>query len=234
MLSGRWFEEGASPPHHLFFSLCRELLPRPMRGGWRPLCAPQCMGAPPHAPGDFLMRRKSPKTHQEPPGSWTSGTRGRTPLDSPAFCPSGIGCGGLNLQASSKPMHLPSHGLTAESVTPGKTRGEKKTDLPTQLKVANRSIFVAEGSPARVGTKWSEREKGGVHAPGDSKGHSPWRAFGDFPRVGKVTRGGGAERPPHRGAQRGLRPLASSGPGSEGRSALLIGNRDCRPAKTPG
>ena len=23
---------------------------------------------------------------------------------------------------------------------------------------------------------------------GDSKGRSPWRAFGDFPRVGKVTR----------------------------------------------
>ena len=35
---------------------------------------------------------------------------------------------------------------------------------------------------------WSEREKGGDHAPGDSKGRSPWRAFGDFPRVGKVTR----------------------------------------------
>ena len=30
---------------------------------------------------------------------------------------------------------------------------------------------------------------------GDSKGRSPWRAFGDFPRDGKVTRGGGAERP---------------------------------------
>ena len=24
---------------------------------------------------------------------------------------------------------------------------------------------------------------------GDSKGHSPWRAFGDFPRDGKVTLG---------------------------------------------
>ena len=34
----------------------------------------------------------------------------------------------------------------------------------------------------------SEREKGGGHALGDSKGRSPWRAFGDFPRVGKVTR----------------------------------------------
>ena len=111
---------------------------------------------------------------------------------------------------------------------------EKQTDLPTHLKVANRSGLVAEGSPARAGAERSEREKGGDFAPGDSKGRSPWRAFGDFPRVGKVTRGGGAERPPHRGVQRGLRPLASSGPGAEGRSALLIGNRDCRPAKTPG
>ena len=32
---------------------------------------------------------------------------------------------------------------------------------------------------------------------GDSKGRSPWRAFGDFPRDGKVTRGrrGGAPSP---------------------------------------
>ena len=42
----------------------------------------------------------------------------------------------------------------------------------------------------------SEREKGGNPAPGDSKGRSPWRAFGDFPHDGKVTRGGGVERPP--------------------------------------
>ena len=35
-----------------------------------------------------------------------------------------------------------------------------------------------------------------AESSGDSKGHSPWRAFGDFPRDGKVTRGGGAERPP--------------------------------------
>ena len=59
-------------------------------------------GAPPRAPGDFLMRRKSPKTHQEPPGSWTSGTRGRTPLDSPGFCPSGIGGVGTGSAASSQ------------------------------------------------------------------------------------------------------------------------------------
>ena len=79
-------------------------------------CTHRCRRSALH-PGDFLMRRKSPKTHQEPPGSWTSGTRGRTPLDSPTFYPSGIGCDNLNLQASSKPRHLPSHGLKTESVS---------------------------------------------------------------------------------------------------------------------
>ena len=63
----------------------------------------------------------------------TSGTRGRTPLDSPAPSPSGIGCGGLNLQASSG-APLPRHELTTEGVTPGVAWGEKKTDLPTSSK----------------------------------------------------------------------------------------------------
>ena len=73
------------------------------------------------------------------------------------------------------------------------TKGKNKTDLSTSSKWQIDLIFVVEGSPARC---VSERSKGGDYAPGDSKGHSPWRAFGDFPRVGKVTRGGGAERPP--------------------------------------
>ena len=85
---------------------------------------------------------------------------------------------------------------------------------------------------------------------GDSKGRSPWRAFGDFPRDGKVTRGGGAERPPD-----GCRDYCpAKAPGVEGRSALLVGAgtivpqrprgggaerppggcRDYRPAKVPG
>ena len=97
------------------------------------------MGPPPLASGDFLAKRKSPKIRQEPPGLefgelLTSGTRGRTPLDSPAFCPSGIVRDSLNPQASSGASHLPSHGLAAGSVTPGKTRGEKKTGLPTSSK----------------------------------------------------------------------------------------------------
>ena len=80
--------------------------------------------------------------------------------------------------------NLPRHGLKTQSVPLMKPK-EKQDRFAHQLKVANRSIFVAEGSPARC---VSEREKGGDHAPGDSKGHSPWRAFGDFPRDGKVTR----------------------------------------------
>ena len=170
---------------------------------------PQRAGAPPRAPGDFLMRRKSPKTHQEPPGSWTSGTRGRTPLDSPAPCPSGIGC---EQKGSRHPrgLPLPSHGLKTQSVPSMKPEEKNKTDLPTQLKVANRSFVVAESSPARDGAQRSEREKGGGHAPGDSKGRSPWRAFGDFPRVGKVTRvQGGA--PAYRGQQGPLAPQKSWG-----------------------
>ena len=53
------------------------------RGGGAPSALPHGGASSPGPRGDFLMRRKSPKTHQEPPGSWTSSTRGRTPLDSP-------------------------------------------------------------------------------------------------------------------------------------------------------
>ena len=110
-----------------------------MRGGLAPSSALlPCMGAPPHAPGDFLAKRKSPKIRQGPPGPWTPSTRGRTPLDSPTFCPSGIGCGNLNSQASSKPI-LPSHGLKAESV-PSMKPEEKTRPIcpPTQ---SGKSVF---------------------------------------------------------------------------------------------
>ena len=139
-------------------------------------------------PGDFLMRRKSPKTHQGPPGPWTPGEGGVAPFDPPALCPSGIGCDSLNPQVSSRATRPPRHGLTAGGVTPRYSLRRNKDRFAHLLKVANRSIFVAEGSLARAGAQRSEREKGGDHAPGDSKGRSPWRAFGDFPRDGKVTR----------------------------------------------
>ena len=61
----------------------------------------------------------------------------------------------------------------------------------------------------------SEREKGGDHVQGDSKGRSPWRAFGDFPRDGKVTRvQGGAPA----GGRRGYQPRINFR--GMGRSAL--------------
>ena len=95
--------------------------------------APTCRRSALH-PGDFLMRRKSPKTHQGPPGSWTSGEGGLAPFDPPALYPSGIVRNNLNPQASLMAPHLPRHGLKAEGVTSGIARGEKKTDLPTNPK----------------------------------------------------------------------------------------------------
>ena len=65
------------------------------------------------------------------------------------------------------------------------------------------SNLTASGSQSFAGTR------------GDSKGRSPWRAFGDFPRDGKVTRGGGAERPyMGRSAEDGAQPLLALGKGS--------------------
>ena len=66
-----------------------------------------------------------------------------------------------------------------------KAQGDGASNSPHHLKVANPSATVAETSPARC---VSERKKGGDFAPAGSKGRSPWRAFGDFPRDGKVTR----------------------------------------------
>ena len=185
--------------------LVRSRKERVMRGGAAP--SPPCMGAPPHAPGDFLAKRKSPKIRQGPPGPWTPSEGGLAPFDPPAFSPSGIGCDNLNLQASSKPT-LPRHGLTAGSVTPGVAWGKKKTDLPTYSKWQIGLFLRLKPYRGGAGTA------GGAKRPprGIPKGGSPWRAFGDFPRDGKVTRGrrGGAPSPrgrggpsPHFGERRG-------------------------------
>ena len=125
---------GQQPRGRYFFGYReRSLLPPPIRflycGGFCPHSP--CMGAPPHAPGDFLMRRKSPKTHQEPPGLefgelLTSGEGGGSksvplltsaPFDPPALCPSGIGCGGLKPSSILGGVrNLPRHGLKTQSV----------------------------------------------------------------------------------------------------------------------
>ena len=103
-----------------------------------------------------------------------------------------------------------------------KPEEKNKTDLPTQLKVANRSGLEAEtlsrGLRLAAGGAGLKSVSLFSRSPsGDSKGRSPWRAFGDFPRVGKVTRGrrGGAPSPlrvwelcSHIGERRGAQPLA--------------------------
>ena len=127
------------------------------------------------------MRRKSPKTHQGPPGPWTPGEGGLAPFDPLASCPSGIVCDNLNPQTSSEAI-LPRHGLTTESMATVKHREKNKTDLPTQLKVANRSIFLAEGSPARC---VSERKKGGNYALAGSRGAALGAPLVTFPATGK-------------------------------------------------
>ncbi len=106
-----------------------------------------------------------------------------------------------------------------------KAKGNNKDRFAHHLKVANRSFSVAQTSPARC---VSEREKGENLAPGDSKGRSPWRAFGDFPRDGKVTRGGGAERPPHRG-RGGAAPTSGSAEGQRPSRRSLRGGGAERP-----
>ena len=53
-----------------------------------------------------------------------------------------------------------------------KTKEKKQDRFSHNLKVANRSIFVAQTSPARAGAERSEREKGGNSAPG-VQGRSP-------------------------------------------------------------
>ena len=82
------------------------------------------------------------------------------------------------------------------------TRGKKQDRFAHKLKVANRSFVVSEslsrGLRLAAGGAGLKSVSLFSRSPsGDSKGCSPWRAFGDFPRVGKVTRGrrGGAPSP---------------------------------------
>ena len=176
--------------------------------------------------------RKSPKNLPE--GVTPSGYSPWGALSSPS---SAARCSpperGATPGSTQATKQLPRHGLTAESVTPGVAWGEKKTDLPTNLKWQI-GLFLwlkpyRGGCGAAAGGTGAKSVSLFARSPlGDSKGRSPWRAFGDFPRDGKVTRGGGAERPPHggcggrrppqRGAQRGSAPRISSPQGPQGTS----------------
>ena len=186
---------GGRSAHPLFFSLYRGVGggARVFFWGASPPQPPRA-GAPPRTPGDFLVRRKSPKTHQEPPCSWTSGEGGVAPFDPPALCPSGIGCAGLNLQASSGAPHLPSHGLKTQSVPSMKPK-EKTRPICPQTQ-SGKSVYFCGTSPIAgvAATPQGERERKVKHfslgPPRGStqRGTPSGRFFGDFLIGEKVTR----------------------------------------------
>ena len=152
------------------------------------------------------------KIRQGPPGPWTPGTRGRTPLDSPAPCPSGIGCGSIEPAASSG-ASLPSHGLKIEGVTPVELEEENKTDLPTTpkwqiglflwQKVARRETERSAASAKRAATTHRGIPKGAaLGAPlvtFPASGKSPGVEGRSALPIGAVGAGG-----PHFGESRGV------------------------------
>ena len=118
-------------------------------------------------------------------------------------------------------FHTACHGLTVEGVTPGRVWGEKKTDLPTDLKWQI-GLFVAESSPVQASAQRHQK----VFCTGDSKGAARHRSAPvTFPATGKSP-GCGAERPhwwtlglPAGATSRGYQPRKAQ---VEGRSALPI------------
>ena len=193
-------------------------------------CLPRYAGAPREhglamlgAPGG-LCWTGSPSTHQwaypaHTRGSFrfttkgTKGVPGALPLDpvggllsSPqrrqAPLPSRKGCL-FGWHASHKPPAAPR--IDSRKCSLDRTKGKNKTDLPTQLKVANRSIFVAQTLSRGLRAPQGERER----------------------KVFHFSLG-----PPQGSTQRGCPPLGDSlvtfssgrkSPGVEGRSALLSG-----------
>ena len=158
--------------------------------GQSPLCTPLCMGAPPQTPGDFLTKRKSPKIRQGPPGPWPPGEGGLAPFDPPAFCPSSIGCGQLNPQASSEAI-LPCHGLTAGSVSPMEPK-EKTRPICLQTQ-SGKSVYFCGTNPIE-GVR--QRRRGDNVPPSGGPGAQPRHAFGSFRRETKGTPGVGRVGPP--------------------------------------
>ena len=128
------------------------------------------------------MRRKSPKTHQEPPGSWTSGEGGLAPFDPLAFCPSGIVCGSLNFQASSGATHLPCHGLKVESV-PSKEPKEKMRPICPHAQSGKSVFFYRRKQPGAMRKRAQQGRQ--LCTRGIPKGAALGAPLVTFPATGK-------------------------------------------------
>ena len=77
------------------------------------------------------------------------------------------------------------------------TEGEKKTDSPTHLKVANRSGLVAQTLSGGSSKRIHARAAGGmIMPPSGGPGAQPRHAFGSFRRETKGTPGVGRVGPP--------------------------------------
>ena len=110
-----------------------------------------------------------------------------------------------------------------------KTKEKNKTDSPTTSKWQI-GLFLWQKAARREPERSAASAKRAVTPHRQVQGRSPWRAFGDFPRDGKVTRGGGAERP-HRGVWGPPAPTSGSAEGQ--RPSHIVGRRGLRPYKTP-
>ncbi len=81
----------------------------------------------------------------------------------------------------------PRHGLTAEYFSWSKPKETTKTGLPTTSKWQI-GLFLWQKPARREPERSAASAKRAVTPHRQVQGRSPWRAFGDFPRGGKVTR----------------------------------------------
>ena len=103
--------------------------------------------------------------------------------------------------------------------------GRKKCQLLHCVKVANPSRLVP--LPPIEGVRLAAG--GAKRPPQQVQGRSPWRAFGDFPRDGKVTRVPSMAKPCSRGAP-ASRVECRGGPQP---SSHIVGRKGPAPAKKP-
>ena len=111
------------------------------------------------------------------------------------------------------------------------TNSKWQIGLLLWLKALSRGLRLAAGGAGLKSVSLFSRSPSG-----DSKGRSPWRAFGDFPRDGKVTRVPSMAKPCSRGAPaggcRGYQPRKSRR--DAGRSAhIRVECREARPLASP-